>query len=747
MRTRWRERRLRGRPDPPRDPDAKTLVVHAMPPAAGSDADTVDTAVLIATDVVARHGAMDGARIEHAAARHRSGATDELGRRLACDDDDIVHYDLARASYIDSAWWAVDQLWHAGLLYERRATAGTCDHDGHPQVPTVKTGRAVVRFPVTGDGALRTAGASLLVTAEADALPATTAVALTPGVDRVLAQAVDDAYPVVVARTAVPAVLGDGATVHRDVAVEELLAVTCRHPLDGGTGPVTVVPAPRSDANAGTGAHPVPSVAEDGPAAAQDRADGSARADRSDELLAELRERGLLLGTGHEDDDATAPTGTPTTCAQWVLATSRWRAQLHEEHGRVSRCGARPVSAWALGDEDWVVTGAGGPGPPLPLWQCDRCDAVTPVAGRSELATLTGEELVDVDPTEDVVTRATFTCPSCGEGTAHRVPLTLDARFLAAVMPFARFGFPAVPGSDGRVARRHHADVVVDDPDAEAADATLTVATLLWGAGGHDAVLCVEGPADVTDVSEMCDRHDSDAVRWAVLAAGTRPGDHDLESLACVAGRDIIEPLRRACALVRTAAEEAGLPSADAVRAPTVDTRDAWDRWLLAELSATVDEVRSCLAGADPGRAVADVHRAVAWLETWLRRRGVRALRAAFDPDALATAHEYLVTLAALLAPFMPLVADEVYEALVRAGDPAAPDSVHLLRFPIADPWARDDDLRQRMRAQVQADHDRPDSRAGDAPAGAGSVAARAERSAVDRHPRSDAPRRPATVR
>jgi isoleucyl-tRNA synthetase len=751
VRDRWRERRLRGRPDPPRDTAASTFVVHAAP-AVGGGADEADTGAMIAADVVARHAAMEGARVENVAAHPRSPVADEVRRRLVCDDDDILRYDVVRPSYVDSVWWAIEQLWQAGLLRERSATTTTCDHCGRPGVPTdasaTRDAPALVRFPVTGEGALHTAGASLLVTAQATAVPVTTAVGLSPDIDRVLAQAVDDAYPVVIARATVAAVLGDDATVHRDVGVDELLAVTCRHPLDDRAGPLTVVPAPQPAHDAATGAHPLSSATTAGPAA---RGSDEAREvpDRADATLTELRQRGLLLEAGPRggDPDATACTtcgaaGTPATRPQWVVTTSGWSAQLREEHHRVARRGAPPVAGWALGDDDWVVTSAAGSGAPLPLWRCERCDAVTAVAGRSQLATLTGEELTDADPTDDEVARATFACRSCPDGTATRVPLTLDRRFVGAVMPFARFGFPAVRGSDGRFARRHHADVVVDRPSAETADATLTVATLLWGAGVHDVLLSIADLPDADDhVIRLCDGHGSDAVRWAIVAAGTHHGGEDLETLARTAHRDIIEPLRHACTVVCMVAEDGGLPSADAVRARAVDDRDAWDRWLLAELSTTVDAVRSHLAAADPGTAVSELHAAVARLAAWMRHRGVEAAGAMFDADALATAHEYLVTLAALLAPFMPVVADEVYEALVRAGNPTAPDSVHLLRYPIADPRARDDDLRDRMRTYLRAD-------AGDGPDD-GAPASNGVRttSASPGHPPWHASRDPAVVR
>jgi isoleucyl-tRNA synthetase len=67
------------------------------------------------------------------------------------------------------------------------------------------------------------------------------------------------------------------------------------------------------------------------------------------------------------------------------------------------------------------------------------------------------------------------------------------------------------------------------------------------------------------------------------------------------------------------------------------------------------------------------------------------------DPAALATLHEALVTLARLLAPFMPFLAEELYQNLVRSVDPSAPESVHLGQFPQVDPRLENPTLVEQM--------------------------------------------------
>jgi isoleucyl-tRNA synthetase len=60
---------------------------------------------------------------------------------------------------------------------------------------------------------------------------------------------------------------------------------------------------------------------------------------------------------------------------------------------------------------------------------------------------------------------------------------------------------------------------------------------------------------------------------------------------------------------------------------------------------------------------------------------------------AFATLHTCLTTLAGLLAPITPFLADELHENLVRSVAPHTPDSVHLTAFPQPDETARDEDL------------------------------------------------------
>jgi isoleucyl-tRNA synthetase len=76
-------------------------------------------------------------------------------------------------------------------------------------------------------------------------------------------------------------------------------------------------------------------------------------------------------------------------------------------------------------------------------------------------------------------------------------------------------------------------------------------------------------------------------------------------------------------------------------------------------------------------------------LSNWYVRRNRRRFwKSEDDADKLAayaTLYQCLVTLSQLLAPFVPFVAEELYQNLVRSVDPGARESVHLTDFPVAD--------------------------------------------------------------
>jgi isoleucyl-tRNA synthetase len=122
--------------------------------------------------------------------------------------------------------------------------------------------------------------------------------------------------------------------------------------------------------------------------------------------------------------------------------------------------------------------------------------------------------------------------------------------------------------------------------------------------------------------------------------------------------------------------------------------RTLLDRWILSRLDAVIGVVRDALDDYDAMRATRAIEAFVEDLSTWYVRRNRRRFwKGELDEDkraAYETLHRVLVDLALLLAPFVPHVADAMWQNLVGNVQPEAPDSVHLAAFPEARDGARD---------------------------------------------------------
>jgi isoleucyl-tRNA synthetase len=121
------------------------------------------------------------------------------------------------------------------------------------------------------------------------------------------------------------------------------------------------------------------------------------------------------------------------------------------------------------------------------------------------------------------------------------------------------------------------------------------------------------------------------------------------------------------------------------------------DRWVLSELNSLVRRLTDDLEGYDPTTSGRSIQQFVEDLSNWYVRRSRRRFwKSGADADKLAayrTLHTCLVTVAKLLAPFTPFVAEAMYQNLVRSVDSEAPESVHLAEWPEGDAELVDEQL------------------------------------------------------
>ena len=169
----------------------------------------------------------------------------------------------------------------------------------------------------------------------------------------------------------------------------------------------------------------------------------------------------------------------------------------------------------------------------------------------------------------------------------------------------------------------------------------------------------------------VLDAAGADATRWYMYTASPA-GSSRRFSLALVE-----EGLRR---FLLTLVEHA-TRSSSATPTSTTSTRASRrpgdvpeiDRWLLSELNALVLKVTDELEAYDPTDAGRAIEAFVDDLSNWYVRRSRRRFwRGVSESDsdkqsAYHTLYTALTTVAKLLAPFTPFVAEELYQNLVRS--------------------------------------------------------------------------------
>jgi isoleucyl-tRNA synthetase len=308
------------------------------------------------------------------------------------------------------------------------------------------------------------------------------------------------------------------------------------------------------------------------------------------------------------------------------------------------------------------------------------------------------------------------------QGVYRRVPEVIDCWFDSGCMPFAQWGYPHQNREEFE--RYFPADFIT-----EAVDQTrgwfyslMTVSTLLFQEQQlpHPFRNCVvlghisdekgqklsKSKKNYTDPMLMMDAHGGDAVRWA-LYTGTVPGQGTRFSDNAVieALREFVLKLWNVHSFFVTYANIDGwTPSSPR---PALNERSDMDRYILSELNETRAAVCTALDGYESHRAARALESFAEALSNWYVRRSRARFWAQGDSgdkaSAFATLYEVLVEFAKLSAPFVPFMAEALYQNLVRTQDAGAATSVHLSRFPVYAEAATDKGLLAAMQATRSA--------------------------------------------
>jgi len=360
---------------------------------------------------------------------------------------------------------------------------------------------------------------------------------------------------------------------------------------------------------------------------------------------------------------------------------------------------------WLRNMGDWMISKKRYYGLALPIWVCADCEAWEVIGSKDELrerAVAGWDEFEGHSPHRPWIDAVEIACGSCG-GRAQRIRDVGNPWLDAGIVGLSTLGWNT---DREEWARWYPADWVSESFPGQFRNwfyALLTMSTVMTGQApmrtlfGYALMRDEHGDemhksrGNSIPFDEAAEEIGADVMRWMFAAANPAVNLHFGYGPAHEVVRRFFLPLWNTYGFFVTYARLDGwVPGGEDEPA----ARTLLDRWVLSRLDRLVADVRASFDGYDAQRAGRAIEAFVDELSNWYVRRNRRRFwKGELDADkriAYATLHEVLVTLTKLLAPTVPHLADAMWENLVVAVAPSAPDSVHLTAFPEVVPGRTD---------------------------------------------------------
>ncbi len=681
---------------------------------------------------------------------------EDMSERVAYWMDMEHPYVTYHDDYIESVWWSLKTVWEKGLLYQGHKVVPYCprcgtalsSHEVAQGYKAVKEYSAFAKFKVKD---AETLTYILAWTTTPWTLPSNVALCVNAkeeycefewgGARNIMAKALipsvfneEDQKEINILRT-FPGSELEGTEYEplfpmKDPPRQKAWYVVCDSyvTLTDGTGVVHIAPAfGEDDARVGRnyGLPFVQLVNTQGRFVEGTPWEGTFVKDADKPIMEDLKARGLLLKKAlseHEYpfcwrcDTPLLYYARPTwfikmTAVRDRLVANNRAVNWYPDNIKEGRMGnfVENVVDWGLSRERYWGT-------PLPVWQCE--EGHTHVIGsRKELEEMAAGPFDLPELHRPYIDNVEIICPHCGK-KMHRVKEVIDCWYDSGSMPFAQWHYPFE--NKEMFEKNFPADFI-----SEAVDQTrgwfytlLAISTLIFDRNpfencvvlGHvqdkDGRKMSKHLGNVVDPWKVLDTLGADATRWYFYASSAPwlPSRFYNEAVSENARR-FMGTLWNTYAFFILYADIDGFePKKHPLESVELTLMD---RWILSRLNTTIKTVDESLAAYQIPEAARALDSLVDDLSNWYVRRGRERFwgkgMAGDKEAAFATLYHVLETLCRLIAPFVPFMAESMYQNLVLSTRDDMPESVHLTDFPVCDEKYIRPEMEEQMDALIKA--------------------------------------------
>lgn len=671
-------------------------------------------------------------------------------------DNPYVTYD---DDYIESEWWALNEIWKKGLLYKGFKIVPYCPRCGTPLstaevsqgYKTVKERSAIVRFKAAGEDAYFLAWTTTPWT-----LPSNVALCVNPEEAYVKVKCADG-YTYYMAQALLDQVLGKFADEEEGRKAYEVLEtytgkdleykayeplfpwaaevadkqnkkgffITCDTyvTMSDGTGIVHIAPAfGEDDASVGR-KYDLPFVQfVDGKGEmTKETAYAGVFVKKADPMIIrDLEEQGKLFDAPKFEHEYPHCWRCDTPLIyyareSWYIRETAVRDDLIRNNNTVNwipeSIGKGRFGNWLENIQDWAISRNRYWGTPLNIWECE-CGHQESIGSRAELAEKSGNpKAAEVELHRPYIDEVTIKCPCCGKDM-HRVPEVIDCWFDSGAMPFAQHHYPF---ENRAVFEKQFPAQFI----SEAVDQTrgwfhslMAESTLLFNRAPYENVIVLghvqdengqkmsKSKGNAVDPFEALETYGADAIRWYFYINSAPWLPNRFHGKAVQEGqRKFMGTLWNTYAFFVL---YANIDEFDATQYKLeYEKLSVMDKWLLSRLNSVVKAVDYDLGNYRIPEAARQLQDFVDDMSNWYVRRGrERYWAKGMEQDkinAYMTLYTALVTISKTAAPMVPFMTEDIYRNLVCSIDKDAPQSIHLCDFPQADESMIDPDLEKNM--------------------------------------------------